>query len=100
MSFADRDILRLNDSTASTLYHIQCRNPLGYVPTSRQDELARKWEDIEDDLGRDEFRNLFAHLYVVYLTRTGDHRELAEAFRRDVLAEREITSGMPFIDKV
>lgn len=71
---------------------------LDYVPTSRQDEYTRKWEDIEDDLGRDEFRNLFAHLYVIY-NKNRYHRELAEAFRRDVLAEHEI-SGMPFIDKV
>lgn len=71
---------------------------LGYVPASRQDEYTRKWEDIEDDMGRDEFRNLFAHLYVIY-NKNRYHRELAEAFKRDVLAEHEI-SGMPFIDKV
>ena len=71
---------------------------LGYVPTNRQDEYTRKWEVIEDDVGRDEFRNSFAHIYVIY-NKNRYHRELAEAFKRDVLDKYEI-GGTAFVDKV
>ena len=71
---------------------------LGYVPANRQDEYTRKWEDIEDNLGREDFRDLFAHMYVIY-NKNRYHRELAEAFRHDVLVRHEI-GGVNFVDKV
>ena len=71
---------------------------LGYVPSNREGEYTRKWEDIEEELGRDEFRNLFAHLYVIY-NHNRYHRELAEAFRVDVLEKNEL-GGMRFVDDV
>ena len=71
---------------------------LGYVPGNREPEYTRKWEDIEEELGRDEFRNLFAHLYVIY-EKNRNHGELAEAFRVDVFEKNEI-GGMRFVDDV
>ncbi len=71
---------------------------LGYVPEDREVEYTRKWEDLEDELGRDEFGSLFAHLYVIY-NKNRHHRELSEAFRMDVLEKNEV-GGMPFVDNV
>ena len=71
---------------------------LGYVPSNKEPEYTRKWEDIEEELGRDEFRNLFAHLYVIY-NKNRYHRELAEAFRVDVLEKNEL-GGMRFVDEI
>lgn len=71
---------------------------LGYVPRNRENEYTRKWEDLEEELGRDEFRNLFAHVYVIY-NHNRYHRELAEAFRVDVLEKNEL-GGMRFVDDV
>lgn len=71
---------------------------LDYVPKIRENDYARKWEDLEEELGRDEFRNLFAHLYVIY-NHNRYHRELAEAFRLDVLEKNEL-GGMRFVDEV
>ena len=71
---------------------------LGYVPEDREDEYTRKWEDLEDELGRDEFGNLFAHMYVIY-NKNRHHRELSEAFRADVLERNEL-GGMRFVDDV
>ena len=71
---------------------------LGYVPEDREDEYTRKWEDLEDELGRDEFGNLFAHLYVIY-NKNRHHRELSTAFRTDVLEGNEV-GGMRFVDDV
>ena len=71
---------------------------LGYVPSNREAEYTRKWEDLEEDLGRDSFRNLFAHMYVIY-NHNRYHRELAEAFRLDVLEKNEL-GGMRFVDDV
>ena len=71
---------------------------LGYVPKNREHEYTRKWEDLEEELGRDDFRNLFAHLYVIY-NHNRYHRELAEAFRVDVLERNEL-GDMRFVDDV
>ncbi|MCY3542469.1 MAG: DUF262 domain-containing HNH endonuclease family protein [Chloroflexi bacterium] len=71
---------------------------LGYVPRVQEVEYTRRWEDIEEELGRDAFRNLFAHLYVIY-NKNRNHGELAEAFRVDVLETNEL-GGARFIDDV
>jgi len=39
---------------------------IGQIPQSMQDIYTKKWEDAEDKLGRDEFKNLFAHIRMIY----------------------------------
>lgn len=39
---------------------------IGKIPTNRRDELTTVWEDIEDDLGREDFNNLFSHIRMIY----------------------------------
>ena len=62
-----------------------------------QREYSQKWESIEEELGRDEFTKLFAHIYVIY-KKGRHHKELAEAFQEDVLDKAE--KGKGFIDGV
>lgn len=74
---------------------------LGQVSEANKDkeeEYTEKWEDIEEDLGRAEFQNLFAHLYVIS-QKNRHHKELAEAFTKDVLT-RANPIGADFIDEV
>ena len=68
------------------------------VDKDKEKEYTKKWEDIEEDLGRADFQNLFAHIYVIS-KKNRHHRELAEAFMRDVLIG-ENPIGADFIDNV
>ena len=69
-------------------------------PRDKEPEYMQKWEDIEEELGREEFRNLFSHLYVIY-KRDRHHRGLAEAFNEDVLSlEENKLDSIRFIDEV
>ena len=69
---------------------------IGEIPGRKQPEYTQRWEDIEDELGREEFRELFTHIYVIF---KGDrfHRELAKAFNVDVLS---VHNGIEFIDDI
>ena len=68
---------------------------IGEVPSNVADNYNKLWEDIEDELGRDDFRELFAHIFVI---ETGNrfHRELAKAFKENILVE---CTGTRFVDK-
>ena len=67
---------------------------IGEIPSNRSNAYAKLWEEIEDDTGRDEFRELFAHIFVI---KTGNrfHRELAKAFKEEVLVN---VNGIEFVD--
>jgi hypothetical protein len=39
---------------------------IGAIRPELRDEYTRKWEDAEEDLGRDEFGDLFSHIRMVY----------------------------------
>lgn len=71
---------------------------LGEITRNKEDEYTRKWEDIEEDLGRSDFQNLFAHIYVIS-NKNRHHRELAEAFMEDVLTG-DNPIGADFIDAI
>ncbi len=68
---------------------------IGEIPSKVADEYNKRWEDIEDELGRKKFRELFGHIFVI---ETGNrfHRELAKAFKENVLVEY---SGTQFVDE-
>ena len=68
---------------------------IGEITGNAEDRYTRLWEDVEDELGRERFRELFTHIFVI---ETGDrfHRELAKAFKEEVLTVR---NGSPFIDE-
>lgn len=39
---------------------------IGKIPSHQQDEYTKKWEDREEQLGRDGFGELFAHIRMIY----------------------------------
>ena len=60
---------------------------LGKVKVSMRDAYTQKWEDKEEDLGRDEFVELFSHIRMVYRKAKPQGTVLKE-FRDHVVGER------------
>lgn len=69
---------------------------IGNVASKDIGQYTGMWEDIEDELGRERFRDLFAHIYVIEKG-SRFHRELASAFEKDVLKRK---NGAGFVDSV
>ena len=69
---------------------------IGGVPANAGEAYTKIWEDIEDELGRDRFLELFAHMFVI---ETGDraHRELAKEFEEKALSKY---TAIEFVDTV
>ena len=67
----------------------------GIAPTLR-DDYTKKWEDEEEDLGRDEFGDLFSHIRMVY-RKAKPQGTLLKEFKEHVEPAKEPQS---FIDKV
>ena len=69
---------------------------IGAMSTEIRGDYTKKWEDIEEDLDRDHFRDLFAHIRMVYLMNK-QRGTLNQEFRDGVLAK---VNGTDFVDKV
>lgn len=69
---------------------------IGRVPESLRDEATQKWEDTEDDLGREAFENLFSHIRMVY-RKSKPQSTLLKEFKEHVT---EVTRPILFIDSV
>ncbi len=69
---------------------------IGEIAGKAQQRYTRRWEDFEDELGREQFRELFGHIFVI---ETGNrfHRELAKVFKKEVLSSHK---GSAFIDGI
>ena len=67
---------------------------IGKIAASDQDIFGEKWENIEESIGRDGFRDLFAHIRMITL-KTKLRRTLQADFQDNVL--KNITGG-DFID--
>ena len=64
-----------------------------------QDDYAVKWEGIEEKLGREDFRDLFAHIRTIY--RKDKLREsLEKEFQTHVLGDLNSGKAITFIDDV
>jgi hypothetical protein len=57
---------------------------IGKVPADDQDLYRRRWEDAEEDLGRDEFQELFSHIRMVF-AKTKARETILKEFRVAVL---------------
>jgi translation initiation factor 2 beta subunit (eIF-2beta)/eIF-5 len=68
----------------------------GILISTEQRAYADKWEDIEQELGRDRFGALFTHIRSVY-AKAKQRRALQEEFREYVLKQHTATD---FIDKM
>ncbi len=73
---------------------------IGEVSGKNQEDYTQIWEDIEDDLGRDHFVNLFANIYMIY-ARQKPGRSLDSGFQKDVLqGALKPINGEKFMDTV
>lgn len=69
---------------------------LDKIPRCSQDTYADKWENVEEEHGRDRFRDLFTHIRMIY--RKDKQRETLQAeFRSSVLSPMR---SQDFIDDV
>lgn len=69
---------------------------IGAVARADQDEYGEKWEDLEDGLGREDFRDLFAHIRMIEL-KTKLRSTLQADFKEHVLEKKDANL---FIDEV
>lgn len=67
---------------------------IGKVGESRRDKYTKDWEEIEDDLGRDDFGNLFSHIRMIY-SKAKPKETLLKEFRQYVTYD----SSEGFIDE-
>ena len=69
---------------------------IGAIPAIQRDAYTEKWEDAEEDLGRDEFTDLFSHVRMVY-RRLKPKGTLIKEFKEHVT---EVKQPAQFIDQV
>ena len=69
---------------------------LSQIPSDSQVGYARKWESYEEELGRGNFRNLFAHIRMIY-RRDKQRGTLQAEFRENVLSKY---AAQQFVDEV
>ncbi|KAB2953464.1 DUF262 domain-containing protein [Heliorestis acidaminivorans] len=69
---------------------------IGRLPVSIQDSYTKKWETEEDNLGRDGFKELFAHIRMIYRKRKLEKTVLQEV-REHV---KPTNNAKAFIDEV
>ena len=69
---------------------------IGSMDDSVRPKYTEAWEDIEEDIGRDDFRDLFAHMRMIYM-KDKARGELSEEFRDGVLNR---VKNKNFVDEV
>lgn len=69
---------------------------VGGIPVGQRDAYTKKWEDIEEELGRDAFAELFSHIRMIY-RRTKPKGTLIKEFKEHVT---EINQPVHFINEV
>ncbi|TYO93234.1 DUF262 domain-containing protein [Desulfallas thermosapovorans] len=61
---------------------------IGQIPEGQQAEYARKWEEAEEQLGREAFKDLFAYIRMIY-RKTKPRATVLKEFREAVCATEE-----------
>jgi hypothetical protein len=69
---------------------------IGGIPAGQRDDYTKKWEDAEEDLGREPFTDLFSHIRMVY-RRLKPQGTLIKEFKEHVT---ELAHPAQFIDDV
>lgn len=69
---------------------------IGSIPAVQRDAYTKKWEDAEEDLGRETFTDLFSHIRMVY-RRLKPKATLIKEFKEHVT---EVKQPAVFIDRV
>ena len=70
---------------------------IGEIPTSLQNDYTQKWEDMENDLTRQGFNELFVHIRMIY-AKEKLREELVSNFKKTVISQ--IPKSDEFIDNV
>lgn len=61
---------------------------VGKLPPEKSEELARKWEDAENELGRDNFGNLFGYIRMIYQKQKTE-KSILQEFRDHVISKHD-----------
>ena len=69
---------------------------IGGIESGRRSVYTNEWEAIEEDLGREDFRDLFTHIRMIHV-KSKARGNLTREFRESVLKD---VSGMEFIDRM
>lgn len=69
---------------------------VGGVASGLREAYTKKWEDAEEDLGRDEFGDLFSHIRMVY-RKAKPHGTLLKEFKEHVA---RVTHPQAFVDEI
>lgn len=69
---------------------------VGAIAPAQRDAYTKKWEDAEEDLGRDEFGDLFSHIRMVY-RKAKPQGTLLKEFKEHVVPAKQPLS---FVDEV
>lgn len=72
---------------------------IGDLMDDGSEAYAEKWEDAEQDLGREPFADLFLHIRMIYAKERG-RRELLKEFPEQVLTHFRPDKGKEFVDDV
>jgi Protein of unknown function DUF262/Protein of unknown function (DUF1524) len=67
---------------------------IGQIPTDQQKEYTTKWEDIEEDLGREGFEALFSYIRFIY-RKSKPQKSVLEEFRNYVFPGQKNKSISP-----
>jgi uncharacterized protein with ParB-like and HNH nuclease domain len=72
---------------------------IGKINEDNRDDYTDKWEEIETQLGRDDFNDLFGHIRMIR-TKSKAKKSLQEEFYKYVLTDINNDTAIEFIDKV
>jgi hypothetical protein len=72
---------------------------VGALPEDSKEKYAGKWEDLEVDLGRDAFGDLFSHIRMVYM-KVRARKELLHEFEASVFSAFLPDRPAAFVDEV
>jgi hypothetical protein len=70
---------------------------IGTIPAAEQDSYTMRWDAEEEDLGRDDFQELFSHIRMVF-AKTKAREAILKEFRSSVLSQ--VPDSRQFIDNV
>lgn len=72
---------------------------IGKINEEERDDYTKKWEEIETELGREDFNDLFGHIRMIKV-KSKAKKSLYEEFRKYVLPDINSESAINFIDKM
>ncbi|WP_303789959.1 DUF262 domain-containing HNH endonuclease family protein [Ruminococcus flavefaciens] len=72
---------------------------IGKINEDNRDDYTEKWEEIETQLGRDDFNDLFGHIRMIKM-KSKAKKSLQEEFYKYVLTDINNDTAIEFIDKV